>query len=495
MMRPAQPESRRQPERDLPSGSARAIKPAALGSRDLTMYRSVGEFAHHVRQRAQAGDLSGALETIRDLVVEIIVRDSSYANVFASAEIDGLCVELGRQNTTLSPTIRDRDQSVFLVTSLARMGGHTRVLLDLAQSDPAPRKLVIITNVLGDQQIDDLDQLFAGTNTKLEIAPSTNLEGRLRWLQHRLGEVRPARTYVLQHHFDPICIAAAQPELSGQLIYIHNCDHSLAIGVHAPAALHVDYTAKAFHNCRDRHGLKTNTFWPLTVDVRNHRRDQAFMVRGGLTTCTSGGFEKFEIPHLIHKIPYLIDYSDAVPLILRSTGGTHIHIGQLSDNMLQAIARKLTDAGISPDGFVSIPFVPDLAAALVDHQVDAYVGSFPRGGGRACVEAMGAGLPLIIHSNYRSIFFSDEAEVYPQALIWRTPDELAAHLRSLTVDVLRHHAAMSRSHFEGYHRPELLAEAIVDTLAGRFPPVPARPNYQPDALQYFLDALAGGFPP
>ena len=122
MMRPAQPETRRQPERDLPSGSARAIKPAALGSRDLTMYRSVGEFAHHVRQRAQAGDLSGALETIRDLVVEIIVRDSSYANVFASAEIDGLCVELGRQkHDTVCRTIRDRDQSAFLVTSLARM--------------------------------------------------------------------------------------------------------------------------------------------------------------------------------------------------------------------------------------------------------------------------------------------------------------------------------------------------------------------------------------
>ena len=101
-------------------------------------------------------------------------------------------------------------------------------------------------------------------------------------------------------------------------------------------------------------------------------------------------------------------------------------------------------------------------------------------------------MPMIIHSNYRSIFFSDEAEVYPQALTWRTPEELASHLKSLSADVLRDHAGMSRSHYERYHRPELLREAVAGTLAGRLPAVPARPNYRPDALQHFLDRLAGG---
>jgi len=227
--------------------------------------------------------------------------------------------------------------------------------------------------------------------------------------------------------------------------------------------------------------------WPLVVPDGGHRADAPFLARGHLTTCTSGGFEKFEAPHCIEQVPYLFRYDELLPRMLQASRGTHIHIGKLSGTMLRRISDGIANAGLPDDRFVHVPFVPSLWGALLEHNVDVYVGSFPLGGGRATVEAMGAGLPLVIHSNYRSHFLSVEFEVYDGAMIWRQSDQLLGFLSSLTSPKLAEHARRSRRHYETHHRPERLRSAIEDAARGVTAMLPPRPVYQPNLLQAYLD--------
>ena len=450
-------------------------------------FRDVKGLCALVRQTAR-DDLAQALQIIADFVVQVISQEASRGRIFSSIELDRLCLELGR-DVPASPTgSPDHDRVVFLVTAIANTGGHSRVLRDLAWADGASKPVVLVTNTyqggrqtptgLFEEQID------------VESAPKGNLAKTLHWVQTRLAFLRPIRTYILQHHFDPVCVAAAQPDLTGRLFYYHNCDHNLALGVHLEHATHVDFNNKSFFHCRESCGVRDNVYWPLTADVSTCRTGKPFLQRGHITTCTSGGYEKFDTSHLSTREAYLYEYQKLVPSVINWGRGTHIHIGFLRDRMLEEIYSGLSGMGIERSRFIYRERVPDLSAEFTKEKVDAYLGSFPLGGGRAMVEAMGSGLPLILHSNYRSVFLTDVAETYPTALVWRTPEELKAHIEGLTPDTLGTHSQQAREHYIANHTSHHLKLAVEETIRGGRPQALHRPRHQPDALQSWLDSIS-----
>ncbi len=451
-------------------------------------FRSASSFCQMVRGVAEKGQLADALEMITNFVIDVISRESSFGTVFSSPELDRLCIDLGRPSRMMSLTVPDQDQAVILVTALSPAGGHSRVVLDIMRADPGKKTTILASNTNAEMQQWDLDWWLQDQEAEIEVAPPGNLANRLAWMQGRLIALRPARTYILAHHFDPICIAAAQLEIAGQLFYYHNCDHTLALGVHIPHATHVDFNGKCLHHCREVKGVRNNVFWPLVASVPRHRADRPFLERGHLTTCTSGGIEKFDNSRLLERHPYLYTYAEIVPLIIRQTMGTHIHIGYLYASILETIATRLEELGIPRERFIYVSQVPNLSQAFLRYKADLYVGSFPLGGGRAVVEAMGAGMPMILHSNYRSVFFSDIGEAYPGVMAWRTPDELLAKISQIRLLDLTEHSQRARTHFEEHHAPERLRAALLDTLAGRPPTAPPKPVYYPDLLQAWLDS-------
>jgi hypothetical protein len=456
------------------------------------MESSLPNFCFRVREEIRGGNLNSALTLVIRLVTDITLHQSSVGRVLASPELDQLCTLVGavaREET--GPAAIDRNEArentvVYLVTELAKSGGHSRLLSDLIAAENAGEQIVLVSNLHETTVMSDIIGPFAQAGAVIRIAPQGDYSARLRWIQHELARIRPRQSYVIPHHFDAVIMAAAQPDLVGKLIYIHNCDHALALGVHLSHARHVDFHAKNFYHCREHEGVASNVIWPLVAADHGHRVDTPFLTRGHLTTCTSGGFEKFEFWHGFEQVPYLHRYEDVVPIILHASRGTHIHIGALRDVMLDRIRAGLASAGLAADRFVYIPYVASLWTALLEHNVDVYIGSFPYGGGRAVVEAMGAGLPLVVHSNYRSHFFSD-IDVYDGAMIWRHPAELKAFLLQLDLLQLTEHARRSRVFYSEHHRPELLRAAIALEAGGGEPPLPARPVHLADCLQSYFD--------
>ena len=453
---------------------------------------NVKAFCAYCQGLAEGGNLESALRLIIDFVLQIVVRDSSTARVFSSRELDALCQRIGELTGITATSGAKADHAVFIVTSLGITGGHSRVVRDLISAGRSTQKTVLVTGTLIGNPT-DLGELEAMLGARVEAAPNHSYRRKLRWLQCRLRDINGDTTYILQHHFDAVCTAAVRPDLSNRTVYFHNADHNLCLGVHLPHVTHVDFNEKGFFNCRENEGVVTNILLPLKVTAPPHKRsdrfDPAFLV-----TCCCGGFEKFELPHKLESVPYSIAYADVVATRLSAAPGEHLHIGPLSAEMKSHIVDSLENVGIPADRFVQLDHVEELSAALVERSVDVYMGSMPRGGGRATVEAMAAGIPLLLHSNYRTLFLSDENEVYPGALVWRTLDELRGFLKGLTDQQLCAHAERSYSFFKSHHDFGSL-QAILDTLLSDGPTsepkrrAPLRPT---NPLQAWMDEYHAG---
>jgi hypothetical protein len=255
-----------------------------------------------------------------------------------------------------------------------------------------------------------------------------------------------------------------------------------------PHAIHADFRAKGFLMCKELSDVGTSHLVPLVAADRGHRIGSRFPRHGPLRTCSSGGPEKFSNHHYPEPVQYRYGYAEGVGEILKATGGTHIHIGGLPERMLRDIRQTLAALHLPADRFVHIPFVRSVWQALLDNAVDVYIGSFPYGGSRTTVEAMGAALPLVIHSNYRSEFLSVEFEVYEGAKIWRGFDELAGQLAEFDSEQLLQHSLLSRAYYETHHTTAKLRQALA-RIAANLPSEaqPARYRYQSDPFQSFLD--------
>jgi len=435
--------------------------------------------------------LGEALRRIAGFVDEVHMDGTSWARVFSSPELDRLCLDLGRLSAHRPEAPGDPERTVFLLTAVAGIGGHTRVLMDLINADPGTRVTLLISNVFHALQEEEVRAVLGplGKSVDVEVAPPDegNLASTLSWLRQRLAALRPARTYILQHPFDAVIVAAAQPELVGRLFYFHNSDHSLTLGAHIPHATHIDFNAKGYHHCRDVEGIRNGVCWPLVAEVAAPRVDMPFRQSGQLRTATSGGLPKFDTSYLAKSVPYLHEYPVLLPQILARTGGEHIHIGPLRRWALSQIREGLAAHGIKPEKFIHLPSTPGVAAELARREVDLYLGSFPLGGGRANVEMMGLGLPLLLHDNYVSEFFTDVGETYEGVLTWRDTDQLFAILESLTPELLAEHAGRARAFYLARCHPEHLRVAVLQTLAGNPPSPPILRNHIPNALQSYLD--------
>jgi hypothetical protein len=105
--------------------------------------------------------------------------------------------------------------------------------------------------------------------------------------------------------------------------------------------------------------------------------------------------------------------------------------------------------------------------------VDVYLGSFPVRGARAAVEVMGSGTPALWHVESDASAYHDTHMAYPDAEVWRTPEDLAALLARADGAWLRAQARAARGHFERSHdarAPDLAAFLAGESDAARTPP-------------------------
>ena len=420
----------------------------------IRKYKSVYTLQNDVFQLVAEGDGNLALKVVHDFVETIITEPLCVSQIFGSKALDDLCQQIGKANlstikgeVTEEIPVKDSESVyIYIVTKLQKSGGHTRIIEDLIMARPEAKHIILSTELDGKSDSDYvLNGIAMKYNVKLEQAPNRNYQQKLTWLQKRLVTLQPTGTYLLNHHQDSVAVAAIQPEMGLKASFYHHGDHHLCLGVYLSHLEHIDFHPMGYHYCHDELGID-NVYIPLAVSDRGARNvTEEFLQDGTLTTCTAARSNKVEIP-------YFVSYIDLVPKLLKETGGKHIHIGRLTPWALFKIRRGLKRYSVPAERFVYIPWVTSVWKALHDYQVDLYIASFPYGGGLTLVEAMGAGIPVVIHKHIFSRVLSCIELAYPEAYSWRYPDELLNYCRSLTVDNLKNQSGFSRIQYEMFHQ-------------------------------------------
>lgn len=440
---------------------------------------SLHAFAKSVDKTIDRGDLDLALRSIFEFVERIITEPLCTSQVFGSRELDALCERIGQLGLSAMPRrMGSVSESgtltyVYIVTKLQKSGGHTRVIEDFIGSRPAAAHVVLSTELCGRSDAEYVqNELTKRRNVRFESAPPGSFVRRLAWLQDRIHEIAPAHTYLFNSHQDSVAVAAVQPREGGASFY-HHGDHHLCLGVHLTGLEHIDPHPMGYHNCRDALGIR-NTYLPLTVGDQGERPPgQPFRADGLLVTCTAARSNKVEIA-------YFARYVEVVPALLKTTGGKHIHIGRLSPMARLEISRAMKRNGIPADRFEYIPWVRSVWRTLQDRRVDLYVASFPYGGGLTLIEAMGAGVAVALHNHISSRVLSGIELAYPEAFLWRVPEQLLEYCATVPADELERNSRLGRARYLALHRRELLAEMLNSPAASVGVPEGLSSRYVPN---------------
>jgi hypothetical protein len=178
-----------------------------------------------------------------------------------------------------------------------------------------------------------------------------------------------------------------------------------------------------------------------------------FKPAGYLTTCTAARFNKLEQP-------YIFNYINLIPELLKVTKGKHVHIGTLTPWSRLKLYLILKKNRIPTDSFVYIPWVQSVWKTLIDQKIDLYIASFPFGGGLTLIEAMGSATPVVIHKHIFSRLLGGYDMVPKDVLAWRYPQDLMDYVANLDSNQLKKLSKSVREHYLQYYQKSI-AESIL----------------------------------
>lgn len=414
-----------------------------------------------IRSALALNDLNKALALIHDCVERVITEPLCTAQVFGSRDLDDYCLEAGRKSFVgidISRPSFHYDHTrmplvVYIVSRLQRSGGHARLVQDFIRLQPEKYHLVLSTEVGGPSEKKFVMKYYNDDNMKLLLAPKGSFLARLEWLQILLLINQPDHIFLYNHHEDSVAAAAIIPEMGHKGSFIHHGDHHLCLGVFLNHLTHIDLHPMGYHYCRDVLSIK-NHYLPLTFEDKGCILTQhSFLGKEGIITATAARSNKVEIP-------YFISYLDFIPRLLKATKGRHIHIGRLTPWGLRRICRKMSIEGVALDRFVYLEWTASVWKSLQDYRVDIYIASFPYGAGLTLIEAMGAGIPVIMHNHVYSSVLAGLELAYQEAFSWSDPEALIRHLKDIERSDLVRERELSRNQYELYHRPEILRSYV-----------------------------------
>jgi hypothetical protein len=446
----------------------------------------VEEVFRAVREMLRLGRHDAALRALMAVFVELVWDSRLGGTQFPFPAFDRICGEIGA--TSAFELLADRGRVVatphdlVVVTEAAAPGGHTAIIRDLA--DFSTQEIVIVATNLYERADSGVVPVVARHQRVADVVTlrDGDLGARMRGLQAMMANSAVQRVILLCHAHDAVAIAAAAAVDDKPVLFIHHCDHTPALGCFLPHAVHVDVHNVAFEQCRMSLGLDpgylclTSRGGAIPADAGRPRMlgrfaDPVFKS----VTC---GHE-----HKLTCFPYPISYAEVVERLISVRGGVHFHVGALSDGFVEALRDRLERARLPRDSLVVLGHVSSFQDTLEALEADLYVPTLPQSGQKAEVDAMCAGVPILVHENAIDRIWGGRDMVYPEAASWTTLSGLEACLdRFANAAYWREQARCSRAYFETHYSPALFARMLAANgrlQRGGMPPLqPYRPDHQ-----------------
>lgn len=345
---------------------------------------------------------------------------------------------------------------LYLATQLYANGGHTALIGDFVHALGAGgmHSRLILTDIntrcphpLPAEIIERVG--LPAENITILAGPS--LDERLDQLMERIQAQKPRRLFLFHHPEDPLASIVSQPEFAEQRFLVHHSDSSPTFGLHLPGMQIIELNPIAAAMSRLL-GLDS-ALLPLCAEDPGPRSG-GFLRNGHLITASCGSQHKF-------TSSFFYTYPETVALVLRTTGGEHVHIGPLSAATLRQIHGALAERQIPACRFIHVPWTRSVSACLWEHGCDVYLASFPVDGARTNAEVLASATPHLRFSHRAEDFWIEGAQT------WRTWEELTVRLRELACEeVLAEKSHLMRQAYKDQHHPDIFALTLRDIVDG-----------------------------
>lgn len=333
--------------------------------------------------------LEAALRRVIELRRELKAPDL-YGRALEAPALDALVPRMAtRLQLKDVPGVRSNDNVCLLATAVYGTGGHTRVVADFMKGMPEGRKPVLVMSDVYDEMqyrtlLNDRNNNSGLGERAVIISTGKTLIDRALQLYMSLAAMRPTRIVLLCHPMDIVALTVAWP-FRDIVEFVHHSDHFPAIGVGLPWADHVDLTYTCHKACHERSSASLYAGMSAVVgDPAEHKSNPK---RLRFASCGS-----------LHKFTGVMGqgWADYVSAALRRPGSEFFHIGPTTPEFETAMRGVLQKNGIDPARYHFNGFAPSLPAELAKLGIDIYLSSFPEPGGKANLEAMAAGVPVIV---------------------------------------------------------------------------------------------------
>lgn len=167
--------------------------------------KSVGSLSDDVQRCIDRDRLDKALLFIHNFVERIITEPLCTSQLAGSRTLDDLCGRIGKLTLDAlqaegEPHRCDSSSPVYayIATNRYQSGGHTRVVQDFITAKPGAQHVVLLTGLEGKSDLEYLRQFDAPCKVEFEQSPQRNYRECLVWLQRRLIELSPTKTFLFR---------------------------------------------------------------------------------------------------------------------------------------------------------------------------------------------------------------------------------------------------------------------------------------------------------
>lgn len=359
------------------------------------MFVRCGPHESRLSEMLSQGQLEAVLAGVARLALNCACRSDLVGRALYVPRLDDLVRRTGEQvradrQTTPMRSVHQQ-VVVHVATEVYAVGGHTRVIEDIARALPELSHLLVLTDVsrnyeLGRLRLDPVAGRLQDAGIETVVLRASTLVGRVTELADMMVTVAPAAIFLMAHHHDVVAFGGIHGGSAPAVVFCHHANYLPSLGATRGDYKHADLGPGSHAFCRDR--LSAQPFYlGLTLDA-DHPAPPPRPARAPMVAATSGRWEKFV------GIDQF-DYGSLLVAILNSGVDRVHHIGPTPEDGRRALGWLLVAHGHDPRRLVFVPPVPSLAAALAELDPDFYLASHPVTGSKAIVEAMSLGLPVV----------------------------------------------------------------------------------------------------
>ncbi len=418
------------------------------------MYFDLGPDGDKLEEIFRSGNIAPFMNITANLFMKLAEHRGVHGKAYFEKGSDRRLEELAAWITKPHVGPTKTNTIVHVATEVYTLGGHTRLIEDIARALPERKHILIMTDTVGNfaegrMQLGVLEERFKSLNIEVIWLPKGEMLSRAIMLATLIANIAPGAIFVNLHPFDTVGYAGISGKSAPRVLLLHHADHYPALGSLRHDYEHIDLTSMCNSICKSSE-LKNTKVLPMTV--ADHGIAEVNW-NGPLVGAVSGTHTKF-FGDVRGR------YAQLAAALLSSGVQTIHHIGSTIPELINDIRHELQQANIAEDRYVFHGGVPSLAASLKEIAPNFILNSHPQGGGKAIIESISLGLPVMYYAPPEKEAIFSGGEVGACATFRRLEDagEAVQKIREKGEEVGR----ANRVLYEQNHKPEVFREFLLD---------------------------------